>query len=448
MSQKLFIRTFGCQMNEYDSDKMADVLGSACGVVKTDKAEEADIILFNTCSVREKAQEKVFHELGRVRQLKQLNPNLVIGVGGCVASQEGEAIVARAPYVDIVFGPQTLHRLPELIARRRESGRAAVDVSFPEIEKFDALPEATVQGASAFVSVMEGCSKFCTYCIVPYTRGDEVSRPLADVLGEVSRLTLRGVKEVNLLGQNVNAYRGNFGGEAAGGEVADLALLIETIAAMPTIERIRYTTSHPREMTQRLIDLYRTVPKLVSHLHLPVQSGADRVLAAMKRGYTVLEYKSLVRKLRAARPDISLSTDFIVGFPGETEEDFEKTMKLIDEVGFDASFSFIFSPRPGTPAAEMTDDTPTELKTQRLMRLQKRIDELAFAVSERMVGSVQRVLVEGTSKKNEHELAGRSDNNRIVNFAGSPRLIGTFAEVKITAALPHSLRGEVVTRER
>ncbi len=448
MSQKLFIRTFGCQMNEYDSDKMADVLGSACGVVKTDKAEEADIILFNTCSVREKAQEKVFHELGRVRQLKQLNPNLVIGVGGCVASQEGEAIVARAPYVDIVFGPQTLHRLPELIARRRESGRAAVDVSFPEIEKFDALPEATVQGASAFVSVMEGCSKFCTYCIVPYTRGDEVSRPLADVLGEVSRLTLRGVREVNLLGQNVNAYRGNFGGEAAGGEVADLALLIETIAAMPTIERIRYTTSHPREMTQRLIDLYRTVPKLVSHLHLPVQSGADRVLAAMKRGYTVLEYKSLVRKLRAARPDISLSTDFIVGFPGETEEDFEKTMKLIDEVGFDASFSFIFSPRPGTPAAEMTDDTPAELKTQRLMRLQKRIDELAFAVSERMVGSVQRVLVEGTSKKNEHELAGRSDNNRIVNFAGSPRLIGTFAEVKITAALPHSLRGEVVTRER
>ena len=448
MSQKLFIRTFGCQMNEYDSDKMADVLGSACGVVKTDKAEEADIILFNACSVREKAQEKVFHELGRVRQLKQLNPNLVIGVGGCVASQEGEAIVARAPYVDIVFGPQTLHRLPELIARRRESGRAAVDVSFPEIEKFDALPEATVQGASAFVSVMEGCSKFCTYCIVPYTRGDEVSRPLADVLGEVSRLTLRGVKEVNLLGQNVNAYRGNFGGEAAGGEVADLALLIETIAAMPTIERIRYTTSHPREMTQRLIDLYRTVPKLVSHLHLPVQSGADRVLAAMKRGYTVLEYKSLVRKLRAARPDISLSTDFIVGFPGETEEDFEKTMKLIDEVGFDASFSFIFSPRPGTPAAEMTDDTPTELKTQRLMRLQKRIDELAFAVSERMVGSVQRVLVEGTSKKNEHELAGRSDNNRIVNFAGSPRLIGSFAEVKITAALPHSLRGEVVTRER
>ncbi len=443
MSQKLFIRTFGCQMNEYDSDRMADVLGSAHGVVKTDKAEDADIILLNTCSVREKAQEKVFHELGRVRLLKQRKPHLVIGVGGCVASQEGEAIVARAPYVDVVFGPQTLHRLPELIARRRESGRAAVDVSFPEIEKFDRMPEAAVQGAAAFVSVMEGCSKFCTYCIVPYTRGDEVSRPLADVLGEVRRLTLQGVKEVNLLGQNVNAYRG----EMADGEVADLAFLIEAIAAMPEIERIRYTTSHPREMTQRLIDLYRTVPKLVSHLHLPVQAGSDRVLAAMKRGYTVLEYKSLARKLRAARPDISLSTDFIVGFPGETEEDFEKTMKLIDEVGFDASFSFIFSPRPGTPAAEMADDTPAEVKTAQLMRLQKRIDELAFKVSEGMVGGIQRVLVEGVSKKSEHELAGRTDNNRIVNFAGSPRLIGTFAEVRVTAALPHSLRGEVVTGE-
>ena len=443
MSSKVFIRTFGCQMNEYDSAKMADVLGSAYGTVKTDRPEEADIILFNTCSVREKAQEKVFHELGRVRQLKQRNPDLVIGVGGCVASQEGDAIVARAPYVDIVFGPQTLHRLPELIAKRRASGRAAVDVSFPEIEKFDALPEARVEGASAFVSVMEGCSKFCTYCIVPFTRGDEVSRPLADVLGEVSRLTLHGVREVNLLGQNVNAYRG----EMADGDTADLAFLIETIADMPAIERIRYTTSHPREMTQRLIDLYRTVPKLVSHLHLPVQAGSDRVLAAMKRGYTTLEYKSLVRRLRAARPDISLSTDFIVGFPGETEEDFEKTMKLIDEVGFDASFSFIFSPRPGTPAADMADDTPAEVKTARLMRLQKRIEELAFAVSESMVGTVQRVLVEGVSKKHEHELAGRTDNNRIVNFAGAPRLINTFAEVRITAALPHSLRGEVVTHE-
>jgi tRNA-2-methylthio-N6-dimethylallyladenosine synthase len=443
MTSKVFIRTFGCQMNEYDSDKMADVLGSAWGTVKTDRPEEADIILFNTCSVREKAQEKVFHELGRVRQLKQGRPDLIIGVGGCVASQEGDAIVARAPYVDIVFGPQTLHRLPELIARRRESGRAEVDVSFPEIEKFDSLPQARSEGAAAFVSVMEGCSKFCTYCIVPYTRGDEVSRPLADVLGEVSRLTLQGVKEVNLLGQNVNAYRG----ELPDGEAADLAFLIETIAEMPGIERIRYTTSHPREMTQRLIDLYQRVPKLVSHLHLPAQSGSDRVLAAMKRGYTTLEYKSLVRKLKAARPGISISTDFIVGFPGETEEDFEKTMKLIDEVGFDASFSFIFSPRPGTPAAEMTDATPAELKTARLMRLQKRIDELAFAVSESMVGSVQRVLVEGASKKNAHELAGRTDNNRIVNFAGSPRLAGSFAEVRITAALPHSLRGEVVTHE-
>ncbi|HZV55935.1 MAG TPA: tRNA (N6-isopentenyl adenosine(37)-C2)-methylthiotransferase MiaB [Rhodocyclaceae bacterium] len=443
MTSKLFIRTFGCQMNEYDSDKMADVLGSAYGTVKTDKPEDADIILFNTCSVREKAQEKVFHELGRVRQLKQDNPKLIIGVGGCVASQEGEAIVARAPYVDIVFGPQTLHRLPDLIDRHRSSGRAAVDVSFPEIEKFDRLPESRVAGASAFVSVMEGCSKFCTYCIVPYTRGDEVSRPLADVLGEVSRLTLQGVKEINLLGQNVNAYRG----EMADGEVADLAFLIETLADMPGIERIRYTTSHPREMSQRLIDLYQRVPKLVSHLHLPVQAGSDRVLAAMKRGYTTLEYKSLVRKLRAARQDISLSTDFIVGFPGETEEDFEKTMKLIDEVGFDASFSFIFSSRPGTPAAEMADDTPAEVKTARLMRLQKRIEELAFAVSEQMVGSVQRVLVEGPSRKNVHELAGRTDNNRVVNFSGSSRLIGTFTEVRVTAALPHSLRGEVITRE-
>jgi tRNA-2-methylthio-N6-dimethylallyladenosine synthase len=443
MVSKVFIRTFGCQMNEYDSDKMADVLGSAWGTVKTDRPEDADIILFNTCSVREKAQEKVFHELGRVRQLKLDKPKLIIGVGGCVASQEGDAIVARAPYVDIVFGPQTLHRLPELIARRRESGRAEVDVSFPEIEKFDSLPQSRSEGASAFVSVMEGCSKFCTYCIVPYTRGDEVSRPMADVIAEVSRLTSQGVREFNLLGQNVNAYRG----EMSDGDTADLAHLIETLAEMPEVERLRYTTSHPREMTERLIELYRRVPKLVSHLHLPVQSGSDRVLAAMKRGYTTLEYKSMVRKLRAARPDISISTDFIVGFPGETEEDFEKTMKLIDEVGFDASFSFIFSPRPGTPAADMEDDTPAELKTARLMRLQKRIEELAFAVSESMVGSVQRVLVEGASKKSAHELAGRTDNNRIVNFAGSPRLIGTFAEVRIVSALPHSLRGEVVTHE-
>jgi tRNA-2-methylthio-N6-dimethylallyladenosine synthase len=443
MTSKVFIRTFGCQMNEYDSDKMVDVLGSAWGTVKTDRPEDADIILFNTCSVREKAQEKVFHELGRVRQLKQAKPGLIIGVGGCVASQEGDAIVARAPYVDVVFGPQTLHRLPELIARRRQSGRAEVDVSFPEIEKFDSLPQSRSEGAAAFVSVMEGCSKFCTYCIVPYTRGDEVSRPLADVLAEVRRLTEQGVREFNLLGQNVNAYAG----EMLDGDTADLAYLIETLAELPEVERLRYTTSHPREMTQRLIDLYQRVPKLVSHLHLPVQSGSDRVLAAMKRGYTVLEYKSIIRKLRAARPGISISTDFIVGFPGETEDDFERTMKLIDEIGFDASFSFIFSPRPGTPAAEMTDETTAELKTARLMRLQKRIDELAYAVSESMVGSVQRVLVEGKSKKNEHELAGRTDNNRIVNFAGSPRLIGTFAEVRITSALPHSLRGEVLTHE-
>ena len=448
MPKKLFIRTFGCQMNEYDSDKMADVLNAAEGVVKTDNPEDADIILFNTCSVREKAQEKVFHDLGRVRHLKQLNPNLVIGVGGCVASQEGEAIVARAPYVDVVFGPQTLHRLPQLIAERKSRGKAAVDVSFPEIEKFDAMPPAEIKEASAFVSIMEGCSKFCTFCIVPYTRGGEVSRPFTDVLTEVADLAAHGVKEVTLLGQNVNAYRGDMEGSE---EKADLAMLIEYIAEVPGIERIRYTTSHPREMSQRLIDTYATVPKLVSHLHLPVQAGSDRVLAAMKRGYTTLEYKSIVRKLRAARPDISLSTDFIVGFPGETDEDFEKTMKLIDDVEFDASFSFIYSPRPGTPALELEDNTPAEVKSARLSRLQKRIDELAQVVSKAMVGSVQRVLVEGTSKKDANELAGRTDNNRIVNFAAgsanSTRLINTFVDVRITSALSHSLRGEIVIRE-
>ena len=448
MPKKLFIRTFGCQMNEYDSDKMADVLNAAEGVVKTDNPEEADIILFNTCSVREKAQEKVFHDLGRVRHLKQLNPNLVIGVGGCVASQEGDAIVARAPYVDVVFGPQTLHRLPQLIAERKSRGKAAVDVSFPEIEKFDAMPPAEIKGASAFVSIMEGCSKFCTFCIVPYTRGGEVSRPFTDVLTEVADLAAHGVKEVTLLGQNVNAYRGDMEGSE---EKADLAMLIEYIAEVPGIERIRYTTSHPREMSQRLIDTYLKVPKLVSHLHLPVQAGSDRVLAAMKRGYTTLEYKSIVRKLRAARPDISLSTDFIVGFPGETDEDFEKTMKLIDDVEFDASFSFIYSPRPGTPALELDDSTSAEVKSARLSRLQKRIDELAQVVSKAMVGTVQRVLVEGTSKKDANELAGRTDNNRIVNFAGgsanSARLIDTFVDVRITSALSHSLRGEIVIRE-
>jgi tRNA-2-methylthio-N6-dimethylallyladenosine synthase len=444
MPKKLFIRTFGCQMNEYDSDKMADVLNASEGVVKTDNPEEADIILFNTCSVREKAQEKVFHDLGRVRHLKQLNPNLVIGVGGCVASQEGEAIIARAPYVDVVFGPQTLHRLPQLIADRKANGKAAVDVSFPEIEKFDSMPPSEVKGASAFVSIMEGCSKFCTFCIVPYTRGGEVSRPFTDVLTEVADLAANGVGEVTLLGQNVNAYRGDMEGTE---EKADLALLIEYIAEVPGIERIRYTTSHPREMSQRLIDTYATQPKLVSHLHLPVQAGSDRVLAAMKRGYTTLEYKSIVRKLRAARPDISLSTDFIVGFPGETDEDFEKTMKLIEDVGFDSSFSFIYSPRPGTPALELEDSTPADVKSARLSRLQKRIDEQAQVISQSMVGSVQRVLVEGTSKKDAQELAGRTDNNRIVNFAGNARLINTFVDVRITSALPHSLRGEIVIRE-
>ena len=451
MAKKLFIRTFGCQMNEYDSDKMADVLAASEEIIKTDSPEDADIILFNTCSVREKAQERVFHELGRVRLLKKAKPNLIFGVGGCVASQEGEAIIARAPYVDIVFGPQTLHRLPQLIADKRSKGKAQVDISFPDIEKFDNLPPSKVEGASAFVSIMEGCSKFCTYCIVPFTRGDEVSRPFDDVLTEVAGLAAQGVGEVTLLGQNVNAYRGAMtSGEESGGELADLALLIEYIAEIPGIERIRYTTSHPRELTQRLIDVYTKVPKLVSHLHLPVQSGSDRVLAAMKRGYTALEYKSLVRKLRVARPDISLSSDFIVGFPGETADDFEKTMKLIDDVSFDASFSFLYSARPGTPAAELTDDTPHEVQLERLMSLQARIEELAQAVSQSMVGTVQRVLVEGLSRKDDNELAGRTDNNRIVNFVGgsasSARLVHHFVDVRITAALPHSLRGEIVTR--
>ena len=445
MAKKFYIKTFGCQMNEYDSDRMADVL-AAEGIVKTDSPEDADVILFNTCSVREKAQEKVFHDLGRVRLLKQSRPDIVIGVGGCVASQEGEAIVRRAPDVDVVFGPQTLHRLPQLIRERRASGRPQVDISFPEIEKFDALPPARVEGGSAFVSVMEGCSKFCTYCIVPYTRGEEISRPLDDVLAEIAGLAAQGVGEVTLLGQNVNAWRGLM----SDGDAADFAFLLDCVHDIPGIERIRYTTSHPREMAPRLLEAYARLPKLVSHLHLPVQSGSDRVLAAMKRGYTVLEYKSVVRKLRAARPDISLSTDFIVGFPGETEADFEATMKLIEDVGFDASFSFIFSPRPGTPAAELADDTPAEVKTQRLMRLQQRIEAQAQAISRAMVGTVQRILVEGASKKDAAELAGRTDNNRIVNFAGptyAGRLAGRFIDVLITAALPHSLRGEVVTRE-
>ena len=442
MAKKLYIKTFGCQMNEYDSDRMADVL-AAEGIEKTDSPEDADVILFNTCSVREKAQEKVFHDLGRVRLLKRSKPDLVIGVGGCVASQEGDAIVRRAPYVDVVFGPQTLHRLPQLIRERRASGRPQVDVSFPEIEKFDALPPARVDGGSAFVTVMEGCGKFCTYCIVPYTRGEELSRPLDDVLAEIAGLAAQGVGEVTLLGQNVNAWRGAM----ADGGTADFAFLLECAHEIPGIERIRYTTSHPREMTPRLFEAYARLPKLVSHLHLPVQSGSDRVLAAMKRGYTAVEYKSVVRKLRAARPDLSLSTDFIVGFPGETEADFEATMRLIDEVGFDASFSFLSSPRPGTPAADLPDATPQAVKAGRLMRLQAKIEAQARAISEKMVGTEQRILVEGASKKDAAELAGRTDNNRIVNFAGSPRLVGRFVEVAIRAALPHSLRGEIVTRE-
>lgn len=448
--KKLYIRTFGCQMNEYDSDKMADVLAAGESLTKTDNPEDADIILFNTCSVREKAQERVFHDLGRVRMLKQLKPDLIIGVGGCVASQEGEAIVKRAPYVDVVFGPQTLHRLPKLIAARKQTGRSQVDISFPEIEKFDAMPPARVEGASAFVSIMEGCSKYCTFCVVPYTRGEEVSRPLDDILTEVAGLAAQGVKEVTLLGQNVNAWRGEIVRE--GGEEGDFAFLLEYVSEIPGIERIRYTTSHPREMSARLIEAYARLPKLVSQLHLPVQSGSDRVLAAMKRGYSVLEFKSVVRKLRAARPDLSLTSDFIVGFPGETEEDFEKTMKLIDDVGFDGSFSFVYSARPGTPAADLEDPVPQETKLRWLARLQKRIDEQYQVVSESMVGSVQRILVEGAAKKNaEEELMGRTDNNRVVNFAApSPnrdRLVGQFIEVRITAALPHSLRGEIVVRE-
>ena len=449
MTRKVFIRTFGCQMNEYDSDKMADVLAATgpAGEVyeQTDKPEDADVILFNTCSVREKAQEKVFTDLGMVRHLKQKNPNLIIGVGGCVASQEGAAIVQRAPYVDIVFGPQTLHRLPQMMEKRRASGRPQVDISFPEIEKFDHLPPARVEGATAFVSIMEGCSKYCTFCVVPYTRGEEVSRPLDDVLTEVAGLAAQGVKEISLLGQNVNAYRGAMGGDADSGEIADFALLLELVAEIPGVERLRYTTSHPREFTQRLINVHARLPKLVSHLHLPVQSGSDRILAAMKRGYSALEYKSIVRKLKAARPDICLASDFIVGFPGETEEDFEATMKLIDDVGFDYSFSFVYSARPGTPAASMADDTPQDVKLKRLYRLQARLNELGGAISAGMVGSVQKVLVEKPSKKDASELAGRTDNNRIVNFAGPARLIGQMVDIRITQAMPHSLRGEVVT---
>jgi len=438
MTRKFYIRTFGCQMNEYDSDKMADVLRATAGMVPAASAEEADLILFNTCSVREKAQEKVFSDLGRVRQLKRHNPDLLIGVGGCVASQEGAGIVERAPFVDLVFGPQTLHRLPDLIEARRRSGRSQIDVSFPEVEKFDHLPPPRTQGASAFVSIMEGCSKYCSFCVVPYTRGEEVSRPFEDVLTEVAALTDQGVKEITLLGQNVNAYRGTM----ADGEVADFALLLEYLAEMPGLERLRYTTSHPKEFTQRLIDAYAKVPQLVSHVHLPVQAGSDRVLTAMKRGYTTVEYKSIVRRLRAARPDICIASDFIVGFPGETEEDFAATMRLVQQVGFDASFSFVYSRRPGTPAASLADDTAQEIKLERLQRLQALLNVQAQAISSAMVGTRQRILVEGASKKYAGELSGRTENNRVVNFAGPQRLTGQLVDVTITAALPHSLRAQ------
>ena len=442
-ARKVYIRTFGCQMNEYDSAKMADVLAASDGTVPTDTPEDADVILFNTCSVREKAQEKVFSDLGRVKQLKRHKPDLVIGVGGCVASQEGAAIVERAPYVDVVFGPQTLHRLPDLIRARRQSGRPQVDISFPEIEKFDHLPPPRVEGPTAFVSIMEGCSKYCSFCVVPYTRGEEISRRFDDVLTEIADLADHRVKEVTLLGQNVNAYRGRMDD----GELADFALLIEYVAEMPGIERIRFTTSHPKEFTQRLIDVYARVPKLAGHLHLPVQAGSDRVLSAMKRGYTVLEYKSIVRRLRQVRPQIALSSDFIVGFPGETADDFERTMALIDEIAFDASFSFVYSRRPGTPAADLPDDTPQDLKLQRLARLQAAINRNAAAVSAAMVGTVQRVLIEGPSKRDSSELMGRTDNNRIVNFPARVATAGQMARVRITQSLPHSLRGELLAAD-
>lgn len=441
--KKVYIKTFGCQMNEYDSDKMADVLSDSEDMIKTDKPEEADIILFNTCSVREKAQEKVFSDLGRIRPLKEAKPDLIIGVGGCVASQEGETIVKRAPYVDVVFGPQTLHRLPDLIKSRQSSGNSQVDISFPEIEKFDHIPPAKVEGGAAYVSIMEGCSKYCSFCVVPYTRGEEVSRPFDDVLTEIAGLAVQGVKEITLLGQNVNAYRGMM----ADGEIADFALLLEYVHEVPGVERIRFTTSHPREFSQRIIDCYGKLPKLVSHLHLPVQSGADRVLAAMKRGYTGLEYKSIIRKLRALRPDLCLSSDFIVGFPGETEADFEQTLKLVKDMEVDFSYVFIYSPRPGTPASNLPDDTPHAEKVRRLEALNEVIEAKGFAINQAMVGTVQRVLVESVSKKDAAMLAARTANNRVVNFAGHPRLLNQMIDLRITEARPHSLVGEALIAE-
>jgi tRNA-2-methylthio-N6-dimethylallyladenosine synthase len=438
MRKKLYIQTFGCQMNEYDSSRMADVLRESHGLELTAKAEDADVLLLNTCSIREKAQEKVFSQLGRWRPLKERRRGVVIGVGGCVASQEGDAIRNRAPYVDLVFGPQTLHRLPQMLADLEAQRRPQIDLSFPEIEKFDCLPSPRANGPSAFVTIMEGCSKYCTYCVVPYTRGEEVSRPFDDLIAEIADLAEQGVREVNLLGQNVNAYRGPM----HDGTTADLAILIRYVAAIDGIDRIRFTTSHPLEFADDLVEAFAQVPELVSHLHLPVQSGSDRILAAMKRGHTALEYKAKLRKLRRARPDISLSSDFIVGFPGETEADFAATLALVEEVGFDASFSFIYSRRPGTPAADYPDDVPHAVKQERLARLQQRLSHQAQAISRRMVGTVQRVLVDGPSRKDPSELSGRTENNRVVNFPGSMDLVGDFADVRITDALPNSLRGE------
>ena len=438
--KKVFIRTFGCQMNEYDSEKMLSVLAEGEELEQTDSADDADIILFNTCSVREKAQEKVFSDLGRVKPLKAKNPNLIIGVGGCVASQEGEEIVKRAPFVDVVFGPQTLHRLPQLIEEKQETGKAQVDISFPEIEKFDHLPPARVEGGSAFVSIMEGCSKYCSFCVVPYTRGEEFSRPLSDVLTEIANLAQQGVKEINLLGQNVNAYRGL----TDDGEICDFASLLRIVHEIPGIERMRFTTSHPREFSDAIIECYRDLPKLVSHLHLPIQSGSDRVLSAMKRGYTALEYKSIIRKLRAIRPDLCLSSDFIVGFPGETEAEFEQTLKLVKDIAFDLSFVFIYSPRPGTPAADLPDETPHEEKVRRLEALNEVIEAETARINQTMLGTVQRCLVEGVSKKDPDQLQARTANNRVVNFTGHPRLINQMVDLEITEAFTFSLRGEMV----
>ncbi|HWV13800.1 MAG TPA: tRNA (N6-isopentenyl adenosine(37)-C2)-methylthiotransferase MiaB [Cellvibrio sp.] len=443
-SKKLYIKTHGCQMNEYDSSRMRDLLGESHNMVTTENPEDADVILINTCSIREKAQERLFHELGRWKQLKKKNPELIIGVGGCVASQEGAAIAKRAPYVDLIFGPQTLHRLPEMMETERHNGAVVMDISFPEIEKFDRLPQPDADGVSAFVSIIEGCSKYCTFCVVPYTRGEEVSRPVVDVLTEVVHLAKQGVREVNLLGQNVNSYRGL--GE--NGAIVDLAELITYVAAIDGIDRIRFTTSHPVEFSDALIDVYNEVPELVSHLHLPVQSGSDRILMAMKRGHTAIEYKSKLRRIKKNRPNISFSSDFIVGFPGETDADFEATMKLIHDMDFDTSFSFVYSPRPGTPAADLLDDTPEEVKKQRLAILQDRLIQQAMAISRRMVGNIERVLVTGYSRKDPGQLSGRTENNRVVNFRHEDSaLIGKFADILIEEALTNSLRGSVISSE-